>query len=363
MSDSTLPRAISSARAIIQRNQERRTAYQDAVRVFAPLLRDRPSRQQLMHVSFIFSMTARADGDDGRAFEWLEAALALSQKLPRCDDEAELLYRRSGMYRILLKLDLAAADLHKHLALLDEQRDRRGWDDPAARLRARAPLATYQFFLGRLDESEQTTADARRLVEHAHASRFDAATLSWMEARLLRIRRRYDQAIQHLLIVADVYGHEASPTSQDRVQFDVAKTLIDYAAACPPGTQRNTLIAQALSHVERAERLAAAASDREGQGLAQLARAEYDRLAWNDVPRVDNIESVIAIADELDDVALRAQAYTALGDEYLARSRYGIALACYRTTLRALDGSSVSVLAIPAERARRWIEEMHPEVG
>ena len=66
------------------------------------------------------------------------------------------------------------------------------------------------------------------------------------------------------------------------------------------------------------------------------------------------------VAQELDDIAALAQAFTALGVEFDARGEAEAALNCYRVTLILLGGSQVPVLALPAQRALRHAEEMQP---
>jgi hypothetical protein len=69
------------------------------------------------------------------------------------------------------------------------------------------------------------------------------------------------------------------------------------------------------------------------------------------VERIARLEDVIHLGYTLDDVAIKAQAYSALGDEYAAIQERESSLGCYRKTLDVLEHSQVAVLGIAARRA------------
>jgi hypothetical protein len=133
---------------------------------------------------------------------------------------------------------------------------------------------------------------------------------------------------------------------------------LQLAVTLPAGSDRYALLELARPHIERAERLAKAAEDKPGQGLTQIVRAQYARLHGSSTDRVASIEAVIRFARDIDDVAVLAQARTALGDEYAARGEIESALTCYRATVEVVAASEVPVLAVPAQRALRSAREM-----
>ncbi len=163
--------------------------------------------------------------------------------------------------------------------------------------------------------------------------------------------------LQPMTWVAQVYEREAPAISQARLFLFWASTILDLledpvACANGPARTRSSLFAEAHELLWRAEQLAKQAYDLAGLNLLQLAYARFARLRGDNSDRQGSIESVIRTATQVDECALLAQAFTALGDELAGRNTPEPlrALDCYRQAIGLLDGSSVPILALPARR-------------
>ena len=234
-------------------------------------------------------------------------------------------------------------------------------DDSAARLQTVAQLATYAYFAGQPLLAEGCIRETRTLAAQVPHEDFDLASAEWVQAHLYRTYGEPERALRHALSFYNDYIREASDVSRDRLEFFLAEAALDWADMLPPGTDSDALVSLSLPHLQSAERLARESVDNPGQGLAQLARARYDRLSGGgNMQRLAALEAVAQLGTELGDIAIVAQAYTALGDEFAARQESASSLTCYHTTLDVLKGSQVAVLANPARRALLKFQEMNP---
>ena len=321
--------------------------------------RDAPmSLRQRMRLYFLFAVAQAAAGQYRLALFWIDEALPIAIALAAEADQAELLFQRAALNRAVLLLREAAEDLRDYLAILDLAHDRLSIDDPAARLRALPHLATYEYFTAEFAAAEQHIAAARTLLAQVPNAPFEAATTAWAQADLDLLRGQPERALRPALAILEVYNREATPISQERAEIFVAQAALQLAVTLPVGSDRYALLALARPHIERAEQLAHAAEDKPGRGLAHLARAQYARLSRGSTDPIASIEAVIRLARDIDDVAVLAQARTALGDEYAARGEIESALTCYRATVEVVAASEVPVLAVPAQRALRRAGEM-----
>ncbi len=356
-----LRQVLLHAYALVQAGRGQVSAYLRASLLLAPWREASMSLRQRMRLYFLFAMAQAAAGQYPLALFWIDEALPLAFALAAEGDQAELLFQRAAMNRAALFLREAAEDLRDYLALLDVSHDRLGIDDPAARLRALPHLATYEYFSAEFEAAEHHIAAARSLIPQVPGSTFEAAATEWVQADLDLLRGQPERALRPALSILEVYNREATPVSQERAEIFVAHTTLQLAATLPESSDRHALLQVARPHLERAEQLARQAKDRPGQGLTQLVRAHYTRLSGSISDRVATIEAVIRFARDIDDVAVLAQARTALGDEFAARGEIESALTCYRATVEVLAASEVPVLAVPAHRALRRTRELRPD--
>ncbi len=353
-----LHRLLVRAYTLVKSGRGQVGAYLRASLLLEPWREASMSLRQRMRLYFLFAMAQAAAGQYQVALFWIDEALPIAFALAAEGDQAELLFHRAALNRAVLLLREAADDLRDYLAILDLAHEHRGADDPAARLRALPDLATYEYFTADFAAAEQHIVAARTLITQVPNATFEAATTAWVQADLDLLHGQPERALRPALAILEVYNREATPISQERAEIFVAQAALQLAVTLPAGSDRYALLELARPHLERAERLAKAAEDKPGQGLTQIVRAQYAHLHGSSTDRVASIEAVIRFAREIDDVAVQAQARTALGDEYAARGEIESALTCYRATVEVVAGSEVPVLAVPAQRALRRAREM-----
>lgn len=348
---SDIANVLVAAYTAVRRGRGRLDGYLRAIALAMPSVKARMSRRQRMHLYFILATSAAANNWYDEALYWVDRAIALAIQLEDIAAELELLSLRASCNRALLKFVDAIEDCRDSLGQLDAQYEALGVDDPSARLQTHAQLATFGFFTAQPDLATLHLAEARALTPRVPHGQFESATAEWVQAHLYRTYGEYERALRHLLGIYDDYIREATIVSRERMEIFVADVALDWAEKLSPGTDRNAFLALCHAHLETAERLAHENDDQPGQGLAQLARIHYNRLSGANVERIARLEDVIHLGYTLDDVAIKAQAYTALGDEYAAIGERESALGCYRKTLDVLEYSQVTVLGTVAMRA------------
>jgi hypothetical protein len=325
--------------------------YTKALAVAMPSVKARMSRRQRLHLYFILATSAAAGKWYDEALYWVDRAIPLALQLEDVAAQLELLALRTSLNRAILKLLDAIEDCQMTLERLDAQYGMLGIDDPAARLQTHGQMAMFAYFIGQRFTAEHHLATARSLAPLVHEPQFDSAAAEWVQAHLYRTYGEPERALRHTLGFYDMYIREAGAVSQDRLEFFIAEVAMDWAEKLPPGTDRDAFLALSFPHLSRAEQLATASHDMPGMGLALLARTHYSRLSGANVERTHSLEAVIHLGYMLDDVAIKAQAYTALGDEFAGRGEKESARNCYRRTLDVLAYSQVGALGIPARRA------------
>jgi hypothetical protein len=186
-----------------------------------------------------------------------------------------------------------------------------------------------------------------------------------MEALLYRWRGQPELALHHALAATDIYAQIAqSPTSVlaiGRVSGIISEIALDLAQSLPAvdyPSGHASYLQLAHPYVKRALDIAQETRDGPGLSLAMLTRARFDGVAGHNIDRIDVIEAVIKQAQQRGDIALLAQAYTALAREYTVLGHAEAALDCYRRTLDTVAGSDVQAVAAFARRNLLFAREM-----
>ena len=136
----------------------------------------------------------------------------------------------------------------------------------------------------------------------------------------------------------------------------VADILLDLAVQQPTAQTRQIQANLAQPLIAEGVRLVGASGDPVGAALADLTDARWSRLAGRSGDRIGAIESAMRLGHELDDEAILAQAFTALGDELVAQGQTESGIYRYRDVQGLLDGSDVPALGVWARRAlhKEW---------
>ena len=337
-------------------------SYVSAAKMLKSWQNSRMSIRQRMHLYFIFALAQAACDNYQQALFWIDEALPLSLRLPEVGDQAELLFQRAGFNRAELALAEAQADMHDCLLIIESYHAQLGTDGSADSLHVLPHLATYEYFTVDFEAAARHVKASRTLAAKVPNSTFEVAAAEWVQANLYRLRRQPERAFRPALQICETYARESTPVSQERAEVFVAQTSLELAELVS-GSDRNALLALALPHIERAEWLAIETADRPGQGLTTLMRAYYARLSAMGSNRVAAIEAVIQLAQDIEDIAVLAQAHSALGDEFTAQGEAESARTCYRKTIDVVSRSELPVLAIPARRALHAFEEFNADSG
>jgi tetratricopeptide (TPR) repeat protein len=217
-------------------------------------------------------------------------------------------------------------------------------------------LAFVTFYQAHFDETATHLEAARQLLPHTSSQAQSRADIGWIEALLSRWHGQSERGLRRALDVAEVIAQEAAPPSVVRAKLLTADLTLDCAESFFSGMQQ-PFISLAIPYVQDALTLARSAQDSAGLGLALLTDARLSRLEGRDAPRVATIEHVFDVARQLGDIALLAQAHTALGDEFMFAGEKEAALACYRASLTALEPSDIAALGVWPRRHMLLIGE------
>lgn len=356
---SDVARSLIAAYAVMKQGAHQAQSFLDAYAILDPILRVPMSRQQRMHVSYVASLRFAALGDTIDALNSIDDALEIALTLNDIPSTLELLMLRGNVNRGALYLRDAVDDYSDCLALLREQEERTGDLDAEAALGLLAQLGGFEFHLKHYDTAQRHLDEARRLIPLASGRILDAATVEWMQSHLFRWSNQPERALRPALAAAEVFTEHGTPASAGRAQTSVAELYLDFAEVLSDGTDRYGMLRQAKVHIRLALALAREAHDSIGEALAQLAAIRHSRLARLNCNRMNTIERTVSFAERRGDIALQAQANTALGDELAATGDLPRALDVYRRVVALLDESDVPALDMRAQRTLLYAQEYH----
>jgi tetratricopeptide (TPR) repeat protein len=329
----------------------------------SPWLNAEVAVRQRVRAFLLFARAHEADGAYADSLQSIDRALELAARSRALDDLVDLLFYHAKLERAQSRYDVAAEDLYACLELLDEHRGADGaMVDPALELELLAQLADYEFYLGHFHVAGDLAGEALRLAPQAPHKRLEAAAAERTQAHLDRLRGYSWDALHVMSRVAATYAQVPAPAiSRGRLEYLFAEFALDIAECIPIGpasVHRTAPLRLARKHLDIAESLAKQVNDRPGRGLVTLAHARYSRIRGTNADRVARIEGVIRLSHRLDDHALLAQSFTALGEELAGQGAQEQALDCYRQTLGLLDGSAVAALGTVPRRRLLLAREM-----
>jgi len=352
---------LVGAAAIIRRDGRRAADFSRALALLRPYLDAPMSPHQRLRAHFLAAMARAALGEYDAALLWLDTALQPTRALRQTSDVPHLYRLRAAIHRALLRFADATDDLRTGYALLLEEAVAGRPLEPTFALDLRVQLAGSEFFLAHYDLAQEQLGEILPLLTYVPARSPEAATVDWLHAHLLRAAGLPEHALPHALTAADIYTELGTPASAARIQTLVAETRLDLAERLPPGTAHERAVVHAWPHVQLALGLAKEAGDPQGLGLARLTRARYGRLRGANENRLERIERVVRLGRQLDDEAIIAQAFTALGDELRAHGETEAAIYRYRDALGVLDGSDVPAVGRGAQRELLLAEEFRDD--
>lgn len=367
---STIVRAaLIRAYAALRAGPDDLTAYARAVDAVTPTLGMPMAERQRVRVWYVLGTAHAAVGDYKTATFWLGDAIDLACDLLDDPDDLlgpgdllDLLYVRGAVHRGTSRYSEMADDYREFLTLIEPQHQSPDALEAPLTLEVWVQLGGAEFFMAHYDEAQHHLDTARELlsaITHlgiTSETRLVEGTLEWFQALLDRWRGIPKLALAAASNAARVYRELGAPISAARAQLIVADILLDLAMQQPTAQTQQIQANLAQPLIAEGVRLVGASGDPVGAALADLTDARWSRLAGRSGDRIGAIESAIRLGHELEDEAILAQAFTALGDELVAQGQTESGIYRYRDVQGLLDGSDVPALGVWARRAlhKEW---------
>ncbi|GAC1454774.1 MAG: hypothetical protein PVSMB4_15350 [Ktedonobacterales bacterium] len=316
-------------------------------------------KPQRLLVTYVLAMSYAAEREYGSALEALNEALNLVEELGDRGAFAELAFLRAAAHRAQCQYVEAARYHRVCIETLWELGMTKGNEavDPALELSCLVDLAAVQTMLADFAAADWCLHESQRLSLEVPEARLEAGMIPWVRAVSGRYRGDLASALRDAMHACDIYADAAAgaPAAQARIQIVVADIALDMAEQAKEGkryTARSAHLRLAAPYVKQGLKLARSGGDRTGEGLALLAHARYARLTKRNTSRQGTIESVLRLADDLDDPTLRGQAYIVLGQERAAQGEsIDAQVDCYDRATEELSGTDLRAIAMLARRA------------
>jgi tetratricopeptide (TPR) repeat protein len=314
----------------------------------SPVVTQRMSRPQHRNVYFLLGMTQASLNRYDEALASLENACALSVELEDVTAIADISFLCGCLTRDQLHLSTATHYFEVSVTAFAQLPDPFQPESADKAFNTWIQLAFVSFYQAHFDETATHLEKARQLLPRTSLQSQGRADIQWIEALLSRWRGDRENGLRQAQAFAEVIAQQAAPPTVVRAWLLVADLALDCAESFLPDMRRATtpFVTLATPYIRDALSLARSAQDFAGLGLALLADARLSRVEGRDSPRVETIEHVFDMARQIGDIALLAQAHTALGDEFRFAGEKDAAVACYRTSLAALEPSDITALGV-----------------
>jgi tetratricopeptide (TPR) repeat protein len=342
---------LRRAYALIASGGSQTAAYLHAAREIQRAWALSMAEPQRLRVCYVLVLAYTADKQYDQAFDWVEHGIELSAKLDDMGALARLLYLRGTLGFVALEFAEASDDIAESRMLLRALNGHGPRKDPSMELDLLITEANLRSFMGQFDHARALLAMARQILARLSGHVLEGATISWLDANMLRWQGRSREALPLIRSAASIYTSLGSANSTARVQVAAVETMLDLADAQPLGTERDRFLRRVYPHLSLALNVTKPAdreaeSDPTGRVLVRLTEMRYLRLTGANTDRVDAVERLAREAQELGDHALVAQSFTALAEELASQSEPGSAASMYREALGVLDGSDLRSLTI-----------------
>lgn len=334
---------------------------------FASLCQPLPmSLYQRMQMHYLLGISRAGQGAYDEGVRYLHFALDIAEELDERPSVVELARSLGSVAATIFANSEAITYLEQSLNALRSIADGPVSIDPACELDILVALAAADFALNEHDEARSHLENARLLIPHISNARQHVGTIYWMESLLDRWRGEPERALRLAMNAAEIYVNTAETPDQlaalGRLNGIVADTALDLAETYPangPGGSWSAFHSLARPYIKRAIGLASETTDGAGIQIARLIRARHDRTAGKNVNTQRAIERVLLAGEKRHDIALIAQAHTALGREFAMRGETEPSLASFRKTLEVLKGTQAPTMGVWARRALLRHSEMY----
>jgi tetratricopeptide (TPR) repeat protein len=319
--------------------------------------------QQRINLSFIYAQCLAALRSYPAALDCLDEALDLAVFLQDPMAFAEIAYLRGSTSVMLLRYTEAAVDQTLCIEVLRDLAEAGEHPDPQLYLYALLARASTAFNLANWSDATQLLDESLPLLRFAHNPLRESAAHEWIRALICRWTNASDRGLAHAIQAADMLLQLGPSEAAGRIQTvvsDIALDLAHASSASGPRRGRAAYLALAQPYIVGALQMAPAHHDAIGEGLALLAEMRYKLLTTDDVPHIQQLESIVQQGLILQDTALTGQAYVVLGSQFAARGDFDQARGALRAARDTLGPTDNRALDLWAQRMWLQLQEMHP---
>ena len=300
-----------------------REAYREAAARVEPLAEARMGRAQRMRVHYLLAMGHAAANRHLPAIAEVDKALDIALELKDDGACAKLLLLRGAAHRAESYFADAAQDYEDCLTFVRRLQRDGDTSERVFELGVVAHLVGYSFFNGKYERAKELVRVARALEAKLgqDEARIERATLDWMESHLHRWSGDAARALELAERATGPYAELGSVLSRVRLRSAVIEAALDAAERTEANEERTRLLRLASESAAAGLREARRAHDNSGWGLVRLGQLRAWRLRGLPGDRIGPLRAVVRLARREGDLALEAQAMTALGDELAAQGR------------------------------------------
>ncbi len=337
--------------------------FDQAEQLVTPYLTWPLSPAQHLRQLFILAASAQHRLDHQQAIAFLEEAMALCVALDGRAEFAQLALLSAEAHHDLQQFGDAASIAEEGLSAWLDLDARDNPADVNLEIDLRDRYNIELFLLGRYEDALKQSSIARSLTRSQPASRqtaLRAARLDWTLALLHRWRGSHQLAQRRVLSALAIYEQFGSPMELARLRIVAADIALDMLV--PPGVgivyhYREDLIQLTQGYITQA--LHAITHDPAARSMGLLAENRLSRTLSLNEDRFAQLEALGREAEQLHDLPLLGQVYTALGDEFGAagRAETESQLNCYRRAVGAVEASQAPAYSVWARRALLRHEE------
>jgi tetratricopeptide (TPR) repeat protein len=317
---------------------EGHTAALQAYDLATACLRRPQSAHQRLQALYALGLIYLHFGDSKPAQSIVDTALDLADHLPDLAATAELQYLAGSLACAQGDYQRGADHLSSTGSLLIHLGDEGDPADTALMIDALNMHALCLYTMQAYPAAWAGVEKARLLVARPPGHSLRAGSLALLAGLLHRSMGDPARALQQAMAGAEAYAEwgVTRPQLQQlaRLQRVTAECALDLAEGSAPhltGYGRDAYVGIARPAIQQALVICKETTDRSGEGMALLVQAREERLRGQQTGRVATIDSVLDLAERLEDPSLAILGYTARGQELATRDEREAALDAFQT--------------------------------
>jgi|GEM_PF-1735423 hypothetical protein len=343
--------------------------YDGAIHLLSPLLNAPMSRSQALRVNYYLGLCHAALGQYALSTSFLDEAADWAICGDNMRAVAQIGYALGENHYYTLQ---CASAIEYYMLSVDALNM---IDDDAVRVQdadlrdlkisSLLRLVSQYFLRAEYDEAKRLITTIQVLLASSPETPqllLQRASTAWMSALLSRWVGDSTTAMKSIFVALDVFNRYGSPLNIARnhiVASDIILDLVDrHGVTSVSETARTEFAQMAEPYIIQALQLTRNLGDMPGEFMAGLAHIRLLRAKTNsEFDRRTILEGMIQQTNDVEQLTLRGQAYTALGDEFLYQNELDGAATCYRNALTMLDKADIPAYAIYPRRALYELSE------